>query len=126
MSTHRIEPFERSTTTRLHPSRQQQVLRRRHVARAPATFQPAAQDLRAEVAMAFRALANGIESKAAQAQRTAFYRSSGQHWARSLGVDEGPISRASVATAFSGMVHGVDPDVAAEATLRFYRWSGAI
>lgn len=117
MST-RTEPFERSTTTRPHPSRKQEVLRRLHVARAPVTLQPAA--------MAFRALANGIEPKAAHAQRTAFYRSSGQPWARSLGVDEGPLSRASVATAFSAMAHGVDPDVAAEATLRFYRWSGAI
>jgi hypothetical protein len=76
--------------------------------------------------MAFHALANGIEPKAAQAQRTAFHRSSRQPWARSLGVDEGPISRASAATAFSAMAHGVNPDVATEATLRFYRWSRAI
>jgi hypothetical protein len=122
----RIEQFERPATTRPHLSRQRHVLRGHPVAEAAASVERAVQDLRAGVAMAFRALANGIEPRPAQAQSAAFYRASGQLWARSLGVDEGRVSRASVAAAFGAMAHGIDPDVAAEATLRFYRASGAI
>jgi hypothetical protein len=126
MITDRIEQFDRPATTRPHLSRQRHVPRRHPVAEAAASVERAVQDLRAGVARAFRTLANGIEPRPAQAQSAAFYRSSGQLWARSLGVDENRLSRASVAAAFSAMARGADPDVAAEATLRFYRSSGAI
>jgi hypothetical protein len=122
--TDRTEQFERPATARPHPSAQRYTLRRRHVAGAPASVQRPGEDARAEVAWAFRALANGVDPRPAQAQATAFYRSSGQVWARSLGVEGQPRSRAHVAAAFRAMAHGIDPNAAREATLRFYRSSG--
>jgi hypothetical protein len=120
----RIEQFERPATTRPHAFGQRHILRRRHPTEAPANTRHGARDLRAEVAMAFRVLADGIEPGPAHAHSATFYRSSGQAWARALGVDEAVISRATVATAFGAMAHRVDPDTANEALLRFYRSSG--
>jgi hypothetical protein len=120
----RSEQLERPATTRPHPFRQRYVLSRRHLAAAAATVRPAAQDPRAGVATAFRALANGIEPAPAHAETAAFYRSTGQIWARSLGMDETQASRGSVAAAFRAMARGVGPDRAREATLQFYRSSG--
>jgi hypothetical protein len=110
-------------TARPHSSAQRYTLRRRHVAEAPASLQRPAQDARAEVAWAFRALANGIDPRPAQAQATTFYRSSARDWARSLGVDGQSISKARIAAAFRAMAHGIGPDGAREAMLRFYRSS---
>jgi hypothetical protein len=120
----RIEQFERPATTAGHPAGQRYTLRRRHVPGARAAVGQASRDARAEVALAFRVLANGIEPMPAQAQAASFYRSSGQAWARSLGVDEEGGARASVAAAFMAMAHGADSDTANAATVRFYRSSG--
>jgi hypothetical protein len=120
----RTEQFERPATTRPHPSAQRYTLRRRHGAEAPASIRRNVQDARDRVAEAFRALANGVEPAAAQAQAATFYRSSGQVWARSLAGKGEPVSRAHVAAAFGAMAPGVDPNAAREATLHFYRSSG--
>jgi hypothetical protein len=120
----RIEQFERPAATAGHPLGQRYTLRRRHAPGMPAAVRQASRDARAEVALAFRALVNGIEPTPAQAQAASFYRSSGQDWARSLGVDEARVSRASVAAAFRAMAHGVDADAANAAIVRFYRSSG--
>jgi hypothetical protein len=124
MITDRSEQLERPATTRPHPFRQRYVLSRRHLAAAAATVRPAAQDPRAGVATPFRTLAHGVAPAPAQARATTFYRSTGQVWARSLGMDEAQASRGSVAAAFRAMARGVRPDRAREATLRFYRSSG--
>jgi hypothetical protein len=80
--------------------------------------------MRMSVAVAFRAVANGIDPNAAQAQAATFYRSSGQEWARALDNAAEPVSRARIAAAFRAMAHGVDPNPASAAMLRFYRSSG--
>jgi hypothetical protein len=120
----RTEQFEGPATTRLRPSAQRYIPRRRHDVEAPASIQRPAQDARDRVAEAFRALANGVEPGAAQAQAATFYRSSGQVWARSLDGKGEPVSRAHVAAAFGAMAHGVDPNAARAATLHFCRASG--
>jgi hypothetical protein len=124
MKIDRIEQLERPAATGARPFRQRYVLRRRHVAEAPAIARHAARGLRAEVATAFRAVAHGIEPIPAQAQAGTFYRSGGHAWARSLGIGETLVSRGSVAAAFREMAHGVSMDAAGAAALRFYRSSG--
>jgi hypothetical protein len=123
MITERSEQAGRPATTHPHPFRQRYVPGRRHAAAAAATIRHAPYDRRAGVATAFRTLAHGVEPAPAQAQAATFYRSTGQVWARSLGVDATQATRTSVAAAFRAMARGVDPDGASEATLRFYRSS---
>jgi hypothetical protein len=119
----RTEQFERPAT-RPGFSAKLHILRRRHGAVAPAYVRRPAQDMRAGVAAAFRAAANGVAPAIAQTQAGAFYRSGGQSWARALGATTERVASERVAAAFRAMAHGIDPRAACAATVRFFRSSG--
>ena len=89
-----------------------------------ATQRQAGQSARLSVLEAFRAMARGVATAAAEEQTRSFYRSSGQEWAHSLTASGGSALRARVVDAFRGAAYGVQDAEAHAKTLHFYRSSG--
>jgi hypothetical protein len=82
------------------------------------------QDTRQRVGQAFRDMARGVAAPLAEAQTSAFYRSGGQDWARTLSQLSGHDLKARVIDAFQEIAHGVQGTAAHVSTLQFYRSSG--
>ena len=96
----------------------------RHHPGQSATQRQAGQSARLSVLEAFRAMARGVATAAAEEQTRSFYRSSGQEWAHSLTASGGSALRARVVDAFRGAAYGVQDAEAHAKTLHFYRSSG--
>ena len=110
------------STAHLNPSPARPVSRRpvlHTVARQSTT-----QDTRQRVAQAFRNMAHGVTAPLAESQTSAFYRSGGQEWARTLSQPRGHDLNARVIDAFQAMAHGAHDTTAHARTLHFYRSSG--
>jgi hypothetical protein len=82
------------------------------------------QDARQRVGEAFRDMAHGIAAPLAAARTSAFYRSSGQDWSRTLSQPSGHDLKERVIHAFREMAHGAQDTAAHAGTLHFYRSSG--
>jgi hypothetical protein len=81
-------------------------------------------NFRASLADAFLALGSSVGAATAQAQSNAFYRSSGQRWARGLEDVPSERVRASIAAAFRMLGAGVGETAAHARTIAFYRGAG--
>jgi|AP12_2_1047962.scaffolds.fasta_scaffold03604_4 hypothetical protein len=110
------------STAHMNPPRPRPVSRRPVL--HPVARQSNAHDTRQRVGQAFRDMAHGITAPLAEAQTSAFYRSGGQEWARTLSQPSGHDLKARVIDAFREMAHGAQDTAAHARTLHFYRSSG--
>ncbi|MCL4799881.1 MAG: hypothetical protein KJ025_09865 [Burkholderiales bacterium] len=96
----------------------------RHGAGQPVASTAGQSSVRELVESAFRQMAHGVDTRSAQAQTLAFYRSGGQEWTRGLDRAAGHVVRARVTGAFRAIAHGAQAATSQARALRFYRSSG--